>query len=146
MRQDVPTTSDVWGGVDCGGGGGGWFLLCSIDVIPPTSPNPHTMRQPPMLMFRRALVRRCYSTSAALPTLTPPPASFTRAELAKIQKVLLPAPMEPIATLAPHTLANMAKPPREAAVLIPLCNIGGVAHLLMEVRAAGLRVHASEAR
>jgi hypothetical protein len=79
--------------------------------------------------------------------LRPPPVAFTRGELERIRSTLLPPPDEPLADLPPHT----AKPrgdrvPRDAAVLVPLCNIAGAASLLLEVRAAAMRVHAGEAR
>jgi hypothetical protein len=79
--------------------------------------------------------------------LIPPPPVFTRAEIERVRSTLLPAPTMPLTTLPPHTERLKAdREPRDAAVLIPLCNIGGVASLLMEVRAAAMRVHASEAR
>lgn len=83
--------------------------------------------------------------------LTTAPAAFTRADLDAIAGRLLPHPTTAIADLPPHKtgLFNAARKPaypRDAAVLIPLCNVGGKAHILLEVRSAGLRVHASEAR
>jgi hypothetical protein len=78
--------------------------------------------------------------------LTPPPLAFSRADLAAMRAKLNDAPTMPIDQMPAHTCKFDKRPPRDAGVLIPLANIGGVAHVLMEVRAAGLRVHASEAR
>lgn len=75
----------------------------------------------------------------------PLPAYFTRDDLDYIRKRLGPAPNMDLADLPPHTRGAPGRPPRESGVLLPLCNVAGQATLLMQVRAAALRVHASEA-
>ncbi|KAL7420022.1 hypothetical protein Q5752_004986 [Cryptotrichosporon argae] len=74
----------------------------------------------------------------------PVPRAFTPASIASIARLLSPPPRQP---LPPHTAADPRSGacPRDAAVLVPLVNVGGIAHVLMEVRAGGLRVHAGEA-
>lgn len=74
----------------------------------------------------------------------PLPATFTRADLDYIRERLLPPPPE-FDGLPPHTKGSPERPPRESAVILPLCNVAGQATLIMQVRAAALRVHASEA-
>lgn len=74
----------------------------------------------------------------------PLPATFTRADLDYIRERLLPPPPE-FAGLPPHTKGSPERPPRESAVILPFCNVAGHATLIMQVRAAALRVHASEA-
>jgi len=98
--------------------------------------------------FTAAATARGHPPPPSPARLTPPPLTFTRAEIEKVKRALLPAPRIPLDSLPPHTAILKAadREPRDAAVLIPLCNIGGMASLLMEVRAAGMRVHASEAR
>ncbi|KAL1411668.1 hypothetical protein Q8F55_002633 [Vanrija albida] len=91
-----------------------------------------------------AAQRRAYSATAA------PPRVFTRASLASIAAALDAPNRLPLSALPPHpaglqTAAKTPRPPREAGVLLPLCNVRGEAHVLMEIRAAGLRTHASEA-
>ncbi|BEJ12882.1 hypothetical protein CspHIS471_0300560 [Cutaneotrichosporon sp. HIS471] len=77
--------------------------------------------------------------------LTPPPLAFSRAELNAIRSRLNDAPTMPLNEMPPHTCKFDKRPPRDSGVLIPLANIGGVAHIIVELRAAALRVHASEA-
>lgn len=100
---------------------------------------------PPALSALRA------STSSARGIMTmakdkdrPLPATFTRADLDYIRERLLPPPPE-FAGLPPHTKGSPERPPRESAVILPFCNVAGHATLIMQVRAAALRVHASEA-
>ncbi|KAK4687782.1 hypothetical protein P7C73_g2332, partial [Tremellales sp. Uapishka_1] len=66
---------------------------------------------------------------------------FTRPSLLSIQRRLLPLPSHP--PFPPHTLP-FDTPPPEAAVLIPLCNLDHRPHILLEVRAQQMRVHAGE--
>lgn len=93
---------------------------------------------------------RAMSTSAKSGLLSkqskprPLPATFSRADLDYIRERLLPPPPE-FDGLPPHTKGSPERPPRESAVILPLCNVVGQATLIMQVRAAALRVHASEA-
>lgn len=70
---------------------------------------------------------------------------FTRTILEEIRGRLSPAP-EPDFAIPPHTVSFIRRPASEAAVLIPLMNIGDVPHVLLEVRAAKMRTHAGEIR
>ncbi|KGB75102.1 hypothetical protein CNBG_0940 [Cryptococcus deuterogattii R265] len=73
-----------------------------------------------------------------------PPRTFTPSILANISRALKPPSLPPI--LPPHTHTTVGpRPPTDAAVLIPLMNINSEPHILMEVRANGMRVHAGEA-
>lgn len=74
----------------------------------------------------------------------PLPATFTRADLDYIRERLLPPPPT-LMDMPPHTKGSPDRPPRESGVLLPFCNVAGQATLIMQVRAAALRVHASEA-
>ncbi|WVQ83296.1 hypothetical protein IAT38_005435 [Cryptococcus sp. DSM 104549] len=69
---------------------------------------------------------------------------FTPSLLSALSRTLRPATPPPLTALPPHTAAY-SRTPAEAAVLIPLMNIGGEPHVLMEVRAKKMRVHAGEA-
>lgn len=74
-----------------------------------------------------------------------PPRTFTPSILTNISRALKPPSLPPI--LPPHTHTTIGtRPPTDAAVLIPLMNINSEPHILMEVRANGMRVHAGEAR
>nr|KIR49659.1 hypothetical protein I312_00747 [Cryptococcus bacillisporus CA1280] len=73
-----------------------------------------------------------------------PPRTFTPSILTNISRALKPPSLPPI--LPPHTHTTIGtRPPTDAAVLIPLMNINSEPHILMEVRANGMRVHAGEA-
>ncbi|OCF32547.1 hypothetical protein I317_00314 [Kwoniella heveanensis CBS 569] len=88
------------------------------------------------------------TTQAPLHPIRP----FTRPILQSIRAKLIPT-TPPINSLPAHTIvlsddsgsSGKRRRPAESAVLIPLLNIGGEAHVLMEVRDKGMRVHAGEA-
>ncbi|OXG28075.1 hypothetical protein C360_06015 [Cryptococcus neoformans Bt15] len=73
-----------------------------------------------------------------------PPRTFTPSVLANISRALKPPSLPPI--IPPHTQTTTSnRPPTDAAVLIPLMNVNSEPHILMEVRANSMRVHAGEA-
>lgn len=74
------------------------------------------------------------------------PGPFTRRTIDDVRSLLSPVPHFHPHTSAPGHTVTFSRSPREAAVLIPLMNIGGEAHILMQVRSAGMRVHAGEVR
>lgn len=72
--------------------------------------------------------------------------AFTRSSLDELRARLDPIPsVEPFRAPA-HTVEFAKRPASEAAVLIPLLNIGQQPHVLMELRSSGLRTHAGEIR
>lgn len=74
-----------------------------------------------------------------------PPRTFTPSVLTSISRALKPPSLPPI--IPPHTQTTASnRPPTDAAVLIPLMNINSEPHILMELRASSMRVHAGEAR
>jgi len=85
-------------------------------------------------------LRQCRTQSTA--TRTPP---FTTAALSEIRSLLSPT-FAPGIPLPPHTAQFVKRPASEAAVLIPLMNIDGRSHVLMEVRATHMRSHGGEIR
>lgn len=87
------------------------------------------------------------------------PAAFTPNELLRIRSLLSPVPSYRPGSFPPHTASfsiddaaagglksSRAVGPKEAAVLIPLMNIDGQPHVLLEVRASKMRTHAGEVR
>ena len=72
--------------------------------------------------------------------------TFTRPDLISIRKSLLPLPTSSLDALPPHTNFPSARVPAESAILVPLMNLNGEAHVLLQIRAASMRVHAGEAR
>ncbi|KAK8847458.1 hypothetical protein IAR55_005316 [Kwoniella newhampshirensis] len=72
-----------------------------------------------------------------------PMSPFTPAVLADIRRKLMPTSLLPV-PLPNHTVSFLRRKPVEAAVLIPLINVVDRPHVLMEVRAQGMRVHAGE--
>ncbi|EAL18557.1 hypothetical protein CNBJ1980 [Cryptococcus deneoformans B-3501A] len=73
-----------------------------------------------------------------------PPRTFTPSVLTSISRALKPPSLPPI--IPPHTQTTASnRPPTDAAVLIPLMNINSEPHILMELRASSMRVHAGEA-
>jgi hypothetical protein len=85
-------------------------------------------------------LRQCQTQSTA--TRIPP---FTTAALSEIRSLLSPT-FAPGTPLPPHTAKFVKRPASEAAVLIPLMNIDGQPHVLMEVRATHMRSHGGEIR
>ena len=84
---------------------------------------------------------------------------FTPRELARIASLLHPVPEYNPGSFPPHTVSFtstrdpstpnaslVASGPKEAAVLIPLVNVDGRSHVLLEVRASKMRTHAGEVR
>jgi len=85
-----------------------------------------------------AASKACYAGSAAGGPVAAP---WTQRELDFVRARLVPpTPVRP----RPWSTKEEAR--RHAAVLIPLCNIGGEAAVLFTVRSAGLRNHRSEVR
>nr|ODN89500.1 hypothetical protein L203_02210 [Cryptococcus depauperatus CBS 7841] len=68
---------------------------------------------------------------------------FTQAILNNISRSLIPLQRPSLQALPAHTV-SFNRPPSEAAVLIPLLNIDSQPHVLMQVRAKAMRVHAGE--
>lgn len=96
-----------------------------------------------MLLTRflnRSAGLQCRTQSIA--TRIPP---FTTAALSEIRSLLSPT-FAPGTPLPPHTAQFVKRPASEAAVLIPLMNIDGQPHVLMEVRATHMRSHGGEIR
>ncbi|ODO08648.1 hypothetical protein L198_00380 [Cryptococcus wingfieldii CBS 7118] len=73
--------------------------------------------------------------------------AFTHRHLQDISTRLIPiSRTPPLSRLPPHTATyDRGRAPKESGVLIPLMNIKGCPHVLMQVRAHGMRVHAGEA-
>lgn len=73
---------------------------------------------------------------------------FTASTLSDLRRALLPIPSVTSRSPPPHTVSvpSGKRPPSEAAVLLPLMNIGDVPHVLLEVRAVDMRTHAGEVR
>ncbi|RSH92203.1 hypothetical protein EHS25_008618 [Saitozyma podzolica] len=70
---------------------------------------------------------------------------FTRSSLDAIKSVLVQPPPWSPTKLPDHTVGfSRGKVATEAAVLIPLLNVEGKPHVLMEVRSSTLRTHAGE--
>ena len=106
------------------------------------------------------LSRRRYTSSP--PQGTSQPAPFTRASLEQIRSLLLPAPLHrpvpldpasqspcPTSPLPQHGIPwQTSRPPREAAILIPLINMGDPPQpgFLLELRSSKMRDHAGEVR
>jgi hypothetical protein len=72
---------------------------------------------------------------------------FTRSSLDAIKSVLVQPPPWSPTKLPDHTVGfSRGKVATEAAVLVPLLNVEGKPHVLMEVRSSTLRTHAGEVR
>lgn len=84
--------------------------------------------------------------SSASSSRNEPPQAFTRTDLDRIaSKLAKPPPYTPD-FIPPHTVTFQKRPASEAAVLIPLVNVQGQAHVLFEVRSGNLRTHGGEVR
>ncbi|WVQ75929.1 hypothetical protein IAR50_005564 [Cryptococcus sp. DSM 104548] len=73
--------------------------------------------------------------------------AFTPKHLQDISSHLIPlSQVPPLSRLPPHSATfDREREPRESGVLIPLMNVGDRPHVLMQIRAHGMRVHAGEA-
>ena len=76
---------------------------------------------------------------------TPYPRVFTRDGVDRIRSLLSSVPDSGF-RIPPHNVSFSKKPATEAAVLIPLLNVDGEAHVLMELRASHMRTHSGEMR
>ena len=81
------------------------------------------------------LLRRGYATA---------PEAFTKTSLKALKSRLDTIPTLDPHSPPPHTVLSLRRP-RESAILVPLLNIKGKAYVMMQLRAANMRVHASEA-
>lgn len=93
------------------------------------------VRTPPLPNAWRRTARRPVSSGPRIPPFTP-------AILDQIKSRLSPTP--PSLRLPPHSVSFTRRPAAEAAILIPLMNVDGQPHVLLEVRAAKMRTHAGE--
>jgi len=104
----------------------------------------HVAARTPLPRLAPALIRAAapalarYASSAAG---GPAAAPWTQRELDFVRARLVPPTPVP-----PRPWATEEEARRHAAVLVPLCNVGGEAAVLFTVRSAGLRNHRSEVR
>src|SRR5690349_6212876 len=99
-----------------------------------------------MMLPRIRIAPLNISRPAARHVHTPPSLPpFTRSSLDAIKSVLAQPPPWSPSNLPGHTVGfARGKVATEAAVLIPLLNLDGKPHVLMEVRSSSLRTHAGE--